>query len=94
MKKDREDAVEARRRFMARCGTYAAITPPTVGLLLSAANRNYAVASSGHGNTGAGNGIFGKNTGYDDHGSDDHGHDNGHDNGHGDDHGNDDHGHG
>jgi len=41
------DMSEARRSFLARCGKYAVVTPPTVGLLLSAAKHNYAVASSG-----------------------------------------------
>jgi hypothetical protein len=42
---DREK--EARRQFLMRCGKWAAITPPAVTLMLSVADRNYAVASSG-----------------------------------------------
>ena len=42
---DREK--EARRQFLLRCGKWAAITPPAVTLMLSVADRNYAVASSG-----------------------------------------------
>ncbi len=41
--------VEARRRFLASCGKFAVATPPTVALMLSAAERNYAVAASGNG---------------------------------------------
>jgi hypothetical protein len=41
------DTSEARRRFLAQCGKFAVVTPPTVGLLLAAAKQNYAVASSG-----------------------------------------------
>ncbi len=60
-----KDMSEARRRFLARCGKYAVVTPPTVGLLLSAAKHNYAVASSG--------GHDHHDHGHGDH--DDHGHD-------------------
>jgi hypothetical protein len=37
----------ARRQFLKNCGKFAVATPPTVALLLSAAERNYAVAASG-----------------------------------------------
>lgn len=40
---------EARRKFLASCGKFAALTPPAVTLLLSAADANYAVAFSGNG---------------------------------------------
>lgn len=53
--KPEDEKVGARREFLARCGKFAVVTPPTVGLLLSAANRNYAVASSGNGNNQGGN---------------------------------------
>jgi hypothetical protein len=54
----------ARRKFLASCGKFAALTPPAVTLLLSAADANYAVALSGsssaargpRGNNGFGNG--------------------------------------
>jgi hypothetical protein len=57
--------VEARRKFLASCGKFAALTPPAVTLLLSAGEANYAVAFSGssasarrgpRGNNGWGNG--------------------------------------
>lgn len=55
---------EARRRFLATCGKFAAVTPPTMAVLLSSTAQNYAVAGSGHaggslrGNNGWGNGGF------------------------------------
>ena len=36
-----------RRRFLARAGKFAVVTPPTVALLLAAEGRNYAYAGSG-----------------------------------------------
>jgi hypothetical protein len=56
--------VEARRRFLARCGKFALITPPAMTVLLSSTAQNYAVAGSGggggslprQGNNGWGNG--------------------------------------
>ena len=58
-----EPADAARRKFLASCGKFAALTPPAVTLLLSAADANYAVAFSGsssargpRGNNGFGNG--------------------------------------
>jgi hypothetical protein len=45
----RSKVIEARRQFLATCGKFAVATPPAVALLLSAAERNYAVASSGYG---------------------------------------------
>lgn len=54
------DMSAARRRFLAQCGKYAVVTPPTVGLLLAASKRNYAVASSG-GRGWGGNGNQGGN---------------------------------
>lgn len=54
------DPREARRRFLAQCGRFAAATPPAVALLLAASERKYAVAQSGgrgpQGNNGFGNG--------------------------------------
>jgi hypothetical protein len=47
----------ARRRFLATCGKYAVVTPPTVALMLSVTARKYGVAASGgHANNGFGNG--------------------------------------
>ena len=64
MDKHREhDTLAARRRFLAKCGKFAAITPPAMTLLLSSTAQNYAVAASGNagmslsrGNNGFGNG--------------------------------------
>lgn len=58
MTSDRTAHAEARRRFLATCGKFAAVTPPAIALMLNAAERNYAVAASGaqHGNNGFGNG--------------------------------------
>jgi hypothetical protein len=39
--------IAARRQFLKNCGKFAVATPATVTLLLSAAERNYAVAASG-----------------------------------------------
>ena len=60
------DRLEARRRFLAKCGKFAVITPPAMTVLLSSTAQNYAVAGSGgggrspgppvHGNNGWGNG--------------------------------------
>jgi hypothetical protein len=57
------DTLEARRRFLAKCGKFAVITPPAMTLLLSSTAQNYAVAASGgggqslsQGNNGFGNG--------------------------------------
>jgi hypothetical protein len=36
-----------RRRFLAAAGRFAAVTPPTVSLLLAAEGRNYVYAGSG-----------------------------------------------
>jgi len=54
---------EARRRFLATCGKFALVTPPTIAVLLSSTAQNYAVAGSGgggrlvpHANNGWGNG--------------------------------------
>ena len=57
-----DSLVEARRRFLASCGKFAVVTPPLVTLMLTEAQRNYAVAHSGgggglnQGNNGFGNG--------------------------------------
>jgi hypothetical protein len=59
----RQAHVEARRRFLASCGKFALVTPPTIAVLLSSTAQNYAVAGSGNagrplsqGNNGWGNG--------------------------------------
>ena len=66
MSKDTEsERLQARRRFLAKCGKFAVITPPTMTVLLASTAQNYAVAGSGggrsfsppvHGNNGWGNG--------------------------------------
>jgi hypothetical protein len=38
---------EDRRDFIAKCGRFAVVTPPTIMLMLSAADRSYAQALSG-----------------------------------------------
>ena len=45
--KDSSSAREARRRFLAACGKFAAVTPPTITLMLAAAERSYVAAQSG-----------------------------------------------
>jgi hypothetical protein len=57
------DMSDARRRFLAKCGKFAIITPPAMTVLLSSTAQNYAVAASGNGgqslsigNNGFGNG--------------------------------------
>ena len=59
--KSEHELAAARRNFLKTCGKYAAITPPVVTLMLSAASHNYAAAQSGfarprQGNNGFGNG--------------------------------------
>ncbi len=52
-------AALARRRFLLNCGKFAVVTPPVVTLMLSTAERSYAVVASGargRGNNGRGNG--------------------------------------
>ncbi len=39
--------IEGRRRFLRACGRFAAITPPTMTLLLASGGRGFAVAASG-----------------------------------------------
>jgi len=61
---DPDAARAARRRFLAACGRFAAVTPPTITLMLVAAERSYVAAQSGsseirqRGNNGFGNGGF------------------------------------
>jgi hypothetical protein len=47
---------EDRRRFLATCGRFAAVTPPVVTMLLSTSMTSNAIAKSGNGNNGYGNG--------------------------------------
>ncbi|SMF79521.1 hypothetical protein SAMN06265365_13537 [Tistlia consotensis] len=65
-----DSTVEARRRFLASCGRFAAATPPAMALLLADAGRSPVFAQSGgygggdghsgeeHGDNGFGNGGF------------------------------------
>jgi len=48
---------EDRRKFLAACGKFAAVTPPAMTVLLSTSLTSQAIAmSGGHGNNGFGNG--------------------------------------
>ena len=50
-------ADEDRRRFLATCGKFAAVTPPAITMLLSTSLNSTAIARSGaKGNNGFGNG--------------------------------------
>ena len=51
-----QEANEARRRFLAKCGKFAVITPPVVTLMLTATHGNYAAARSGFHGSGHGHG--------------------------------------
>lgn len=53
--RDDSEMFEARRRFLAKCGKFAAVTPPAMTLLLTSTHQSYAVAGS---NNGFGNGGF------------------------------------
>lgn len=44
---DRSEANEDRRKFLAICGKFAAVTPPAITLLLSTSLNSPAVANSG-----------------------------------------------
>lgn len=51
------EANEDRRKFLAVCGKFAAVTPPAITLLLSTSLNSTAIAKSGgQGNNGYGNG--------------------------------------
>jgi hypothetical protein len=43
----RDEILLARRRFLVKCGRYAAVTPPIVTLLLAPRGGKFAVAQSG-----------------------------------------------
>jgi hypothetical protein len=60
--KDSSSAREARRRFLASCGKFAAVTPPTITLMLAAAERSYVAAQSGGDVTIGGPGGVGGNS--------------------------------
>jgi hypothetical protein len=47
--KGKDPIVEARRQFLAKAGKFSIATPPAIAILLSEANRNYALAVSGGG---------------------------------------------
>ena len=47
MKTDSDLTNASRRKFLAQCGKFAAVTPPTITLMLVAADQNFAVAASG-----------------------------------------------
>lgn len=49
---------EDRRKFLAACGKFAAVTPPAITVLLSTSLNSTAIAASGgkQGNNGFGNG--------------------------------------
>ena len=49
-------ADEDRRKFLATCGKFAAVTPPAITMLLSTSLNSKAIARSGEGNNGYGNG--------------------------------------
>lgn len=82
-------AASARREFLKKCGKYAAVTPPTIALMLSSAEQSYAQAISGGGfppghhggGHGRGDGWFGHHhdrDGHDGRGHYSHGRGNGH----------------
>lgn len=48
---------EDRRQFVGKCGKFAAITPPVITMLLSTSMNSAAIAASGKGNNGVGNGL-------------------------------------
>ncbi|MFG3593306.1 hypothetical protein [Bradyrhizobium sp. RDI18] len=52
------EAQADRRKFLAACGKFAAVTPPAITLLLSTTLTSEAIATSGaRGNNGVGNGT-------------------------------------
>ena len=54
-----DSQLESRRKFLAKCGKFAIVTPPAITLMLAASRQNFAVAASGgsiHANNGFGNG--------------------------------------
>jgi hypothetical protein len=54
---NRRTESDDRRDFLARCGRFAVVTPPTMAFLLSTSLKSDAIARSGaRGNNGFGNG--------------------------------------
>lgn len=60
-----DEANEDRRKFLASCGKFAAVTPPAITMLLSTSLNSEAIARSGgnghhpnRGNNGYGNGGY------------------------------------
>ena len=52
-----DETNEDRRKFLASCGKFAAVTPPAITMLLSTSLNSEAIArSGGRGNNGKGNG--------------------------------------
>jgi hypothetical protein len=52
----RDDEAEDRRKFLASCGKFAAITPPAITVLLSTSLTSDAIAHSGGGYGSGGDG--------------------------------------
>jgi hypothetical protein len=74
-----DDQDEDRRKFLATCGRFAAVTPPVITVLLSTSLTSNAVAGSmGHGGYGDGRGDHAYGNGHGDygHGDDNRGHNN------------------
>lgn len=59
------DTDEDRRKFLAACGKFAAVTPPAITVLLSTSLNSKAIAASGgrENNGGRGNNGFGNGGG-------------------------------
>ena len=60
MNEDLGPEARDRREFLAKAGRFAAVTPPAVTLLLSTSLASKAIAASGKGNNGVGNGLDGQ----------------------------------
>ena len=71
--KNTSNTNEARRQFLARCGKFAVVTPPLIGLMLSTARSNYALAASGIPSFVEENGSSGGNGGHKNTGGKKHG---------------------
>jgi hypothetical protein len=52
-------ADEDRRKFLATCGKFAAVTPPAITMLLSTSLNSKAIARSGGNGNGSGNNGWG-----------------------------------
>jgi hypothetical protein len=51
------DTTNDRREFLKKCGKFAIVTPPAITMLLSTSLTSNAIAKSGRGNNGVGNGY-------------------------------------